>query len=206
MQSKFPDWLIEEAPKDSLGLHEARKIFTKQTAPFLRASAKAMLAKFDSFVAKDSEMTPTRGSDLPHSNDFVEGAHGTVSMLQDRLPYANPERIASLAQRRHNTRALKIMNIPLVPSPNTHATLKKRKLSSNEEVQRKVHKTVMTQQLRTQYTQLLLEELHEIARESDVCITDSKKKPIKKAELVELLVKANYVPPDSSDPLRRKLF
>lgn len=207
VQRVFPDWLTIQVPKNSLGLEAAKKLFTSQTASLLRAAAKAMLAKFDAFVAKDSdEMTPTRGSDLPHSNDYIEGAHGTLSIIQDRLPNANPERVASLAQRRHNNRALKKMGVPLVPSPNTHASLKKRKLSSNEEVQRRVHRTAMTQQLRTEYTKKTLVELREVAEAAGLSIVDLGNKLIKRSELIDLLVDANYQPPCSPEPLRRKLF
>ena len=127
-------------------------------------------------------------------------------MIQDRLRNANPERVASLAQRRHNSRALKTMGVPLVPSPNTHASLKKRKLNSNEDVQRKIHKSAMVQQLRTGYSKTPLQELRDLAEAEGIDIVDSKKKLIKRSDLTELLVDANYVPPCPSEPLSRKLF
>ena len=207
VQSRFPDWLVTLAPKDSLGLQAARGYFKKETAVLLRDAARAMLCRFDEFVSKDDELTPTRGSDLPHSNDFIEGAHGTLSMIQSRLPGINPERAVQLAQRRHNSHSLSSLRVPLVPSPNTYTELRKRKINSNEEVQAKVHKASMITQLRTEFTKLRMPELLKKCKEAGLPTLDSGNKDISKAVLVEMLIDVAYEPPDPTpDSARRKLF
>lgn len=152
VQSKFPQWIFDKAGKNPLGKTQAKTHFNAQTAELLRKSAKRMLETFDNFVEKDTGLTPTRAKDLPHSNDFLEEAHATVGCIADRLPFGNPERIANIAQWKHNQGTLRAMNIPLVPSPNTHARRKDlARLRSNQDVYQDIHCTTMKQQLRTAF-------------------------------------------------------
>ena len=207
VQSRFPDWLVTLAPKNSLGLQAAKVHFKKETAGLLRDAGRSMLCRFDEFVSKDDEITPTRGRDLPHSNDFIEGAHGTLSMIQSRLPGINPERAAQIAQRRHNSHSMSTLRVPPVPSPNTYTELRKRKLSSNEEVQAKLHKATMIAQLRTEYKKLLMPELRKRCKECGLSTIDSENKDISKAALIEMLIDVTYEHPDPTpDPARKKLF
>ena len=127
-------------------------------------------------------------------------------MVQKRLPHCNPERVASIAQRKHNQYALKALEISMVPSPETHAKFRKRKLNSNEEVHRRIHNTAMSQQLRTEYKNLSVDRIRELAMEASISTVGSNGKQITKPDLVELLVDASYQPPDSSSPTRKKLF
>ena len=156
-----------------------------------------MRNRFDKFISKDTELSPNRGKDLPNSNDFIEGAHGTVSMVQKRLPHCNPERVASIAQRKHNQYALKALEISIVPSPETHAKFRKRKLNSNEEVHRRIHNTAMSQQLRTEYKNLSVDRLRELAMGASISTVGSNGKHISLASLSWLLVDASYKKPAS---------
>ena len=111
VQSIFPSFLGD----NHLGFELAQKNFDHSTAKLLRDAATTMLSTFDYFIQKDKEVDEEQH--LPHTNDFVEGAHGTYGMVNDRLSGANPMRIASIVQRKHNQKALQSLEVPLVPSP-----------------------------------------------------------------------------------------
>lgn len=204
VQTKFPDWL-GEGLKNPTGFYQARCFFDKTAATLLRESAKKMLITFDRFVEKDADLTPEKAKDLPHSNDFIEGAHATASILVDRLPHCNPARIASLTQRKHNQAALRALKVPLVPSPNTHTTYKKSsKIEPMEDVMRRVHRTAMTQQMRTQLGKRSVDEVHCEATKSGIPLDrDGKKR--RKADLIEDIIDANYSPPEPSDSVCKQL-
>ena len=89
-----------------------------------------MLSTFDYFIQKDKEVDEEQAQHLPHTNDFVEGAHGTYGMVNDRLSGANPMRITGIVQRKHNQKALQSLEVPLVPSP--QELLKYRKTILNQ--------------------------------------------------------------------------
>ena len=195
VKSKFPSWLADKS-REPLGFEKASEYFDTSTATLLRSSADSMLSKFDDFVARDTEVTPNSGKALPHSNDFIEGAHATVSIVTDRLPNCNPERVASISQRKHNQGALRALGLPLVPSPDTYSRFKKRKVSSNEDVHRRIHETSMSQQLRTKYKNMHVPDLRTIAEEKGV-----QHENLTKAPLIEALIAATYVPPSPSSPV-----
>lgn len=71
-----------------------------------------------------------------------------------------------------------------------------------------MHKTAMCQQLRTELSDLSVEEIRAMAKKEGIPLLDSEGKSINKAGLVELLIDANYAPPCSPLPsaTRRKLF
>ena len=195
VKSKFPAWLVPLSPHH-LGLAEAEESFDVLSATKIREAAKIMLERFEHFLAKDTEIHSDKAQNMPHTNDYVEGAHGTVSALMERMPNANPLRTASIAQRKHNQAASRALNVPLVPSPNTLRRYKDEShLENNESVMRRVHKTAMEQQLRTQFKGMGLAQLRERAETMDL---DSENTT--RSQLIEALIEASYEPPPVTVP------
>ncbi len=203
----FPRWICEKAGKNPLGLEQARVHFSSDAASLLRVSARCMLARFDEFVEKDEELSPRKAKDLQHSNDFIEGGHSTFSQINDRLPNVNPQRAISITQRKHNQAALRAVDVPLVPSPDTFDRYKRRRLESNESVMDRVHATSMRQQMRTDFKKIKADEVRQKALDVGLPVEADGRK-ITRKDQIEALINLSYSPPSlpEADPIVRKLF
>ena len=106
----FPSWV--ETTKTRPAVAKALKVAGRTQAirrrfrKMMAAVVEEGCATWDRFVAKDADLSHIPEEYLlatPASNDFVEGYHGTFSMLFDRLGlHTTPPRIAMLAMYRHN--------------------------------------------------------------------------------------------------------
>ena len=65
----------------------------------------------------------------------------------------------------------------------------------------------MHAQLRTEYSKLPVSELREMAKKAGLSIVDEQTKFVTKPDLIEILIDANYEPPEPApSSTRRKLF
>ena len=196
----FPEW-VKNCPATSKALAVAgrtgatRRKFRKMMAAVVDGGCDT----WDRFVAKDTDLEeiPLEYKlATPSGNDFIEGYHGTFSLLFDRLGVlANPTRTAMLAMFRHNIGTIEDMGFSLnnVTPELWDAAVQYSRLfkETNLEAQTRVHQTAVTVTIRTK---LKKKSAQQIRDECDERAIQYINKPTAILELADIIYEEDHKP------------